>query len=670
MYKGTLQIGVSNKGKRKATLIKQDGNKIILVDFNFADYKEGDSITVAYKEETVKLKRIVTRYIIYKQSEIIYDSHPEAKAIVHTDRLDISKEEASTTINFGRRTKLIQHIKNIPHNRTATAPYNFVPLNETVIEAEEICDYDSYHSGRFTGYIDLTIETKTPLYIRGTLSEEDLKNQTKSKDKSDFFAPGGYIQIPGSSLRGMVRNLIEITSWSKFRFYKNREIYFRGLADQSNLNDYYHQRMVDTDKKGVSKYKISAGFLNRERFKYYLIPATKNKNGKQFKRYDGSNKLQAFKFLKLKNGNYIIRSGRKINKEHQDKDVWEIFSPDFNADRITLTEKDIYNYLNDSNRSDKVNLVKDADKNPIVPCFYVHDKDRKSIAIGHTALFRINYNNTIADLIPTKNDEKGRTDIASSIFGEIEIDEEKNGVAGRVFFENAYLRSPINENVLLEEKTPQTLLNPRSTTFQHYLVQTDSNKKRLHHYDSENTTIRGYKLYWHQEEADWYKDSFNQNIDTKIKAIKKNVTFNGKLRFENLTKVELGALLFSLNLPVNCCHKLGMGKPLGLGSIRITPRLFISERKKRYQDLFAEWDKQIKEENDFQPFIDIFEKYIFEKLEVSDQINSLWDVDRMQELLTLLDFENKPARNDVKYMDLADFKDRKVLPLPSEVKGN
>jgi hypothetical protein len=44
-------------------------------------------------------------------------------------------------------------------------------------------------------------------------------------------------------------------------------------------------------------------------------------------------------------------------------------------------------------------------------------------------------------------------------------------------------------------------------------------------------------------------------------------------------------LLFVLNLPEGYCHKIGMGKPLGLGSIKITATLSILDPKKRYCNL-------------------------------------------------------------------------------------
>jgi hypothetical protein len=84
----------------------------------------------------------------------------------------------------------------------AIAPYNFVPLQQQVLEGEAGVTFNKYHEGRNTGYIDLHIENKTPLFIRG-------KNE-------NFFKVNGKDTIPGSSIRGLVNTMVEILSHSKF----------------------------------------------------------------------------------------------------------------------------------------------------------------------------------------------------------------------------------------------------------------------------------------------------------------------------------------------------------------------------------------------------------------------------------------------------------------------
>ena len=70
----------------------------------------------------------------------------------------------------------------------------------------------------------------------------------------------------------------------------------------------------------------------------------------------------------------------------------------------------------------------------------------------------------------------------------------------------------------------------------------------------------------------------------RIQPIRKGVSFYFHIDFENLSKDELGLLCFALRPDDKFEHKLGMGKPIGLGSIRIDPvGLFLINRLERYR---------------------------------------------------------------------------------------
>jgi hypothetical protein len=56
-----------------------------------------------------------------------------------------------------------------------------------------------------------------------------------------------------------------------------------------------------------------------------------------------------------------------------------------------------------------------------------------------------------------------------------------------------------------------------------------------------------------------------------VQPLSRGRTFRFHIDFENLTKKELGLLLFALRPGDAFAHKLGMGKPHGLGSVQITP---------------------------------------------------------------------------------------------------
>jgi hypothetical protein len=110
-----------------------------------------------------------------------------------------------------------------------------------------------------------------------------------------------------------------------------------------------------------------------------------------------------------------------------------------------------------------------------------------------------------------------------------------------------------------------------------------------------------------------------------------------------------------------------MGKPLGLGSIKITPRLYISDRKNRYKSLFNNTDT---EKTNISEIKLKFEKYILENIE-DKEVGNLWEVDRIKQLKTMLDFNTgKRLERQNVYMNITpvnEFKNRPILPLPTKV---
>src|SRR5690606_10816842 len=148
--------------------------------------------------------------------------------------------------------------------------------------------------------------------------------------------------------------------------------------------------------------------------------------------------------------------------------------------------------------------------------------------------------------------------------------------------------------------TPKVLASPKPTTFQHYLVQPEPNfypsdrskpETRLLDYDSPldgQTTIRGYKFYWHKGSVELKEIEHNGNskgnVLTKIHPLKEGVKFKFRIYFDNLNEIELGALTWVLNIASdeNIRLKIGMAKPLGFGAIKIHAILNTSNPSERY----------------------------------------------------------------------------------------
>jgi hypothetical protein len=79
------------------------------------------------------------------------------------------------------------------------------------------------------------------------------------------------------------------------------------------------------------------------------------------------------------------------------------------------------------------------------------------------------------------------------------------------------------------------------------------------------------------------KDRQNKTVQPVMPAV-----FHFNVEYGNLTEAELRSLLYSLFLEEGLWHKVGMGKPLGLGSVHITAVRWVQWKPElRYRALGA-----------------------------------------------------------------------------------
>lgn len=152
-----------------------------------------------------------------------------------------------------------------------TAPYGFVPLSERIVfpswlqpratregEAPRVPPlHDVPFRDGIRGTLELLIHAETPLFTRGA-----------SGDPSQpFQLPDGTYAIPGTAVRGALRNVIEIATFGRFdRVNKSHRYAVRDL----NNRHLYGQFMADIVKnprtgKQEPMPLVSAGFLRQTR---------------------------------------------------------------------------------------------------------------------------------------------------------------------------------------------------------------------------------------------------------------------------------------------------------------------------------------------------------------------------------------------------------------------
>ena len=194
---------------------------------------------------------------------------------------------------------------------------------------------------------------------------------------------------------------------------------------------------------------------------------------------------------------------------------------------------------------------------------------------------------------------------------------------------------------------PPALMSPKPTSFQFYLEQ-NSDDDSLNHWGTPNVSIRGYKMYWHQplikarnwqwNNSDPTKDKPNKDAK-KIRPVYEGNIFTSRIYFDRLTRIELGALLFVLNLDKifdkKICYKLGMGKSIGLGSVKLDSKVTCIDSSERYQFLFNtdSWNTG-EHVVDISEYVDAFTSYRDRELDV-DQENY---ENMLKELISMMDW--------------------------------
>ena len=123
-------------------------------------------------------------------------------------------------------------------------------------------------------------------------------------------------------------------------------------------------------------------------------------------------------------------------------------------------------------------------------------------------------------------------------------------------------------------------------------------KNEFHLLGKEEIKIRGHKEYWHHYPRDFEVDNNNRNVT--VNPVKVGVKYQFKVYFNDITKLQLEHLCCAISLgpEEKFAHKIGMGKPLGYGSVVMrTKKVFIRELKvcKETYDISRKCDEYIPE---------------------------------------------------------------------------
>lgn len=489
-------------------------------------------------------------------------------------------------------------------------PYNFVPLGDGVKRkdyGEERIDHP------LTGVINCTIELKTPTIIPGNdHAEGDHK----------IYAPlvikkGNHDEpyIPGSDLRGMIRSAFEEFSNSCLSGASNDLIfdgrsqnYFKRAAVYSvEDNKLYKADIIkikqnDRIRVGQSKDNKRACLLHNQALKIG-DPIYIDKSGIRNNKVRGIEVQPIDKKKDYQKG--YISIGEIFNAENGTRNDLEghlkVFIIDENiieADNISDIKQAIIYEVKNKYREKKVNTKYqnghsgyaslDLKNLKMIPLYY--EKIDNKIYVSLASRGRVVYDNKLKDLLNVTGKEEesympchDSTALcpACHLFGTVD---ESITVASHIRITDASLTQSDNSNYYENQITLAPLSSPKYSNAEFYLynklekkmadkafytVDFYKNSKNDKLFKPGEITIRGRKEYWHFEPSleNFKKDKLNATFT----PLKKGLQFSFKVYFDHISETELNQMITTLSLEgdENQCFKLGHGKPLGFGSVKI-----------------------------------------------------------------------------------------------------
>lgn len=538
-------------------------------------------------------------------------------------------------------------------------PYTFVPIERKAPDRHKKTD------GDMSGYIECSLEIKSPTFIPNTskkfgdehseqvfYSYTNLENEDHLTDK--LRKPENPV-IPGSEIRGMLRNVYEQLTNScfvhideknlpykrtnevkipaimvyddtlkKWKIYPSKLLSQSGKLDKSNLKfeeDYFkgflgkfkgepyfiaQQKDQFYDKEEYNKFFENALGIMEDGYslmcnpqktggKFTSVKCNMDENGEYYLHITplmhGVNPHNS----EEKTSNHVIlytaknlnnRTGFELND-----DAIKRFQYIIGVDEEGKPDDNIVgSYVNSTTNSDRnyVSIYKNYRERYLKhePLFVYVDKDsiikrftNKTVYLAPACMSKEFFGNTISKILDNNYkhqpcSDKNKLCSACRLFGMIG---ETGGSKGKLRFSDTY---SVKDKSYFGTTTLPILATPRISSTEFYLEPPDGFKNSVYdkiwNYDyyidqngrhSYNPRLAGRKVYWNGRFVKGSPDE-NRNMTTTVTPLNGG-TFKFKIFFDRLTKEELDNLIFCIKPCDNALHKIGRGKPIGMGQIKL-----------------------------------------------------------------------------------------------------
>lgn len=565
------------------------------------------------------------------------------------------------------------------------APYNFVPLENKAFYpswANHISQDIPFEDG-VSGSIEYTIEAETPIFVRNGYTDREHPDSTFSKTHDGKFF------IPSTSIKGEIRNVLEILSFGKMTQVQDARFGIRDLSNNSE-GKFYKQNIQNVHcgwlykrlaKDGSEEYLINdcgtpgriapevidehygtalAAFgqnlaLNRQ----YADNDDEEKLRSAYNKYenilnislesqdiekrlsgtfstvpDNYNRIIADFSSNGKKGCIVVtgQPSRREPERRRGKYYEFVFFESNTNEKVESQIIDDFITIHKNNYDYKNIWKRYLNEGKRVPVFFMRRNGNLGPidAIGLAYMFRIPTANFIKGAIPIELQSNRRKDLAECIFGTAK--ESLKQLKGRVNISHAFACGTPNKCGIVT-----TVLGSPKPSYGPLYASSGT-------WNDANAQIKGRKRY--PVRTTLLPPNEGTDSQTcKFKPLAQGTSFKGRITFHNLKECELGALIAALtfNGHPECCHSIGEAKPLGYGKVKISiDKLSVISIK----DIFAKTDDPTQQETDY-----YFNKF---KDVMTENIGTGWEnSNSIRELCAMARGIDKEVNNNFSYMRMS-----------------
>lgn len=481
-------------------------------------------------------------------------------------------------------------------------PYNFVPHGSG-------CQRSSHQSGKLTGCIHCTLVPMTDLFIPNAAYavEEQLKRGTHKyieffsycapafKNKEEYICaePPEKPVVPGSELRGMIRVMYEAFTDSCFSVMDDEKEYIKLTARVSNIKE---PGMLKYENGQWALYRAVSYPIGRKQDQLDFGNGFIKFNGEDFSvneplgfKTEPINQRERVTELRCASPTDTAIGFLKIGEFFKDGRHAHIFKitgckPLRRGGELTDAINQFNSIITDFYRNPKVNklmrggtpfsgqdIPRTAEEGDCRPVWYRYDKDTDRYYFSPACIGREMFYNHLGDILGTYAPCTGRDSLceACTLFGMVGS-KPGTSLGSHIRFSDAHFTGE------KAEYAPPTHLKilggPKLTSMAMYTKLNGDGRNCFWTYDDDGVSLNGRKFYYHHN-SDYGTQEISQ-LNVTVRPIKADAgnPFEFDVFFEQISDTQLKKLLFVLSLfgnGSNHFHKLGMGKPLGMGSVKI-----------------------------------------------------------------------------------------------------